>query len=129
MNKLDNLFRGQIQELFNGHYKKVEQSLQTVSLPEDVSSLEVVWKQFKALGNSSALNALIADFTHRAENKIDPLREELAEDMDSQLDETLTAELKQAQDTIRAPFQTDSSALLSSLGCPILARSAPSCIS
>ena len=105
MTKLDNLFQGQIQESFNEHYEKIEQSLKTVSLPEDVSSLEVAWKQFKALGNSSALNALVEDFIRRAENEIEPLREELAKDIDSQLDETLTTELRQAQDTIRAPFQ------------------------
>ena len=105
MTKLDKLSRGQIQESFNEHYEKVEQSLQTVSLPEDVSSLEVAWKQLKALGNSSALNVLVEDFIRRAESEIESLREELAKDIDSQLDETLTAELRQAQDTIRAPFQ------------------------
>ena len=105
MTKLDNLSRGQIQESFNEHYEKVEQSLKTVSLPGDVSSLEVAWKQLKALGNSSALDALIEDFIRRAENEIEPLREELTKDIGSQLDEALTVELKQAQDTIRAPFQ------------------------
>ena len=105
MTKLDNLFQGQVQESFNEHYEKVEQSLKTVSLPEDVSSLEVAIKQYQALGDSSALDALVEDFIRRAENEIEPLREELAEDIDSQLDETLTTELRQAQDTIRAPFQ------------------------
>lgn len=105
MTKLDNLFRGQIQESFNEHYEKVEQSLKTVSLPEDVSSLEVAIKQYQALGDPNALNALIEDFIRRAENEIEPLREELAKDIDTQLDETLTAELRQAQDTIRALFQ------------------------
>ena len=105
MTKLGGLSRGQIQESFNEHYEKVEQSLKTVSLPEDVSSLEVAWKQLKALGNSSALDALVEDFIRRAESEIEPLREELAKDIDTQLDETLIAELKQAQDTIRAPFQ------------------------
>ena len=102
---LGGLSRGQIQESFNEHYKKIEQSLKTVSLPEDVSSLEVAIKQYQALGDPSALNALVEDFIHRAESKIEPLREELVKDIDSQLDETLTAELKQAQDTIRVPFQ------------------------
>ncbi len=105
MTKLGGLSRGQIQESFNEHYKKIEQSLKTVSLPEDVSSLEVAGKQVEALINSSALNALVEDFIRRAESEIEPLREELVKDIDSQLDETLTAELKQAQDTIRAPFQ------------------------
>lgn len=105
MTKLDSLFQNQIQERFNEHYKKVEQSLQTVSLPEDESSLEVAWKQYKALANSSALDALVEDFIRRAESEIEPLREELVKDIDSQLDETLTAELKKAQDTIREPFQ------------------------
>ncbi len=103
--KLDGLSQGQIQESFNGHYEKVEQSLKTVFLPEDVSSLEVAIKQYQALDDPSALNALIEDFIRRAESEIEPLREELVKDIDSQLDETLTAELKQAQDTIRAPFQ------------------------
>ena len=105
MTKLDNLFQGQIQESFNEHYEKVEQSLKTVSLPEDVSSLEVAIKQYQALGDQSALDALVEDFIRRAENEVEPLREELAKDIESQLDETLTAELRQAQDTIRAPFQ------------------------
>ncbi len=105
MTKLDNLFQGQIQESFNKHYEKVEQSLKTVSLPEDVSSLEVARKQYEALANSSALEALVEDFIRRAESKLEPLREELVKDIDTQLDETLTAELKKAQDTIREPFQ------------------------
>lgn len=37
---MDRLFQEQVQERFDAHYKKVEQSLQTVSLPEDV----VPWK-------------------------------------------------------------------------------------
>ncbi len=100
--KLDSLFQNQVHERFNEHYKKVEQSLQTVSLPGDERNVDVAWKQYKAvLGYPNDLNDLVKDFIHRAGNKIKPLREELAKDIDS----SLTAELKQAQDTIRAPFQ------------------------
>ena len=99
---LDSLFQNQAQERFNEHYKKAEQSLQTVSLPGDERNVDVAWKQYKAaLGYPNDLNDLVKDFIHRAGNKIKPLREELAKDIDS----SLTAELKQAQDTIRAPFQ------------------------
>lgn len=106
MTKLDNLFRGQIQERFDTHYKQVEQSLQTVSLPEDVTSLEVAWEQMRAgVYDSSDLDSLVEGFIRRAQTTLEPHREKLAEDIDIQLDETLTAELKRAQDTIRAPFQ------------------------
>ena len=108
MTKLDSLFRdqkGQMQERFDEHYKEVEESLLAVSLPKDVNTWQVAWRQYKALGAPSDLNALVEDFIRRAESEIELLREKLAEDIDSQLDETLTAELKQAQNTIRAPFQ------------------------
>ena len=102
MARLDRLFQDEMQERFNEHDKQVEQSLQTVSLPGDERNVDVAWKQYKAaLGYPNDLNDLVKDFIHRAGNKIKPLREELAKDIDS----SLTAELKQAQDTIRAPFQ------------------------
>lgn len=103
---MDRLFQEQVQERFDAHYKKVEQSLQTVSLPEDVGSLEVVWQQAKAgVYDSSDLDALLEGFIRRAQTTLEPQQEELAGHIDSQFKETLTAELKQAQDTIRAPFQ------------------------
>ena len=102
---MDRLFQEQVQERFDAHYKKVEQSLQTVSLPEDVGSLEVAWQQLKAVGDSSDLDALLEGFIRRAQTTLEPQQEELAGHIDSQFKETLTAELKQAQDTIRAPFQ------------------------
>ena len=106
MTRLDSLFQDQIQERFNTYYKQVEQSLQTVSLPEDVSSLGVAWKQMKAgVHDSGDLASLVEGFIRRAQTTLEPHRENLAEYIDIQIEETLTAELKQAQDTIRAPFQ------------------------
>ena len=106
MARMDRLFQEQVQERFDAHYKKVEQSLQTVSLPEDVGSLEVAWQQAKAgVYDSSDLDALLEGFIRRAQTTVEPQQEELAGHIDSQFKETLTAELKQAQDTIRAPFQ------------------------
>ena len=105
MTTLDSLFQKQIQERFNEHYEEVKQSLSTVSLPEDVSSLEVTWKQWKGVYDSSDLDALLKDFVHRAQTTLEPHREDLARYIDSQLKETLPAELEQAQNTIRARFQ------------------------
>ena len=103
MNVLDSLFQNRIQERFEAHYKEVEQSLQTVSLPGN--TLEIAWKQYKALVDPSALSALVEDFIRRAQATTEPPREDLFENIDTQLKETLTAELEQAQDTIRASFQ------------------------
>lgn len=106
MAEMDRLFWEQIQELFEAHYKKVEQALQTVSLPKDVGALEVFWQQLKAgVYDSSDLDALVNGFVHRTQATLEAQREDLFEDIDSQLTETLTVELKQAQDNIRAPFQ------------------------
>ena len=105
MTKLDSLFLKQIQERFDTHYKQVEQSLQAVSLPEKVNSLEVTLKQWKGVYDSSDLDALLKDFVHRAQTTLEPHREDLARYIDSQLKETLTAELEQVQNTIRARFQ------------------------
>ena len=120
MTKLDNLFREQMSDRFDEHYKEVEQSLLAVSLPENVSSwkvageglkavleagLEVVWKQRKVGDDSGALTSLIEGFSHRAQTALELHRRKLGEGIDVQLEETRTAELKQAQDTIRASFQ------------------------
>jgi hypothetical protein len=105
MTRLDGLFQDQIQERFDNHYKDVERSLQTVSLPEDVGRLEVAWQQLKAGVDPSDLEALCEDFIRRAQTQLEPQREELDAYIDSQVKEILTAELKQAQETIRAPFQ------------------------
>ena len=106
MTRLDSLFQDQIQGRFNTHYKQVEQSLQTVSLPEDVSSLGVAWKQMKAgVYDSGDLDSLLEGFIRQAQTTLEPHQENLAEHIDIQLEETLAAELKQAQDSIRAPFQ------------------------
>lgn len=106
MAEMDRLFQEQIQELFEAHYKRVEETLQTVSLPKDVGALEVFWQQFKAgVYDSSDLDALVDGFVHRTQAALEPQREDLFGDIDSQLTETLTVELKQAQDNIRAPFQ------------------------
>lgn len=106
MAEMDRLFQEQIQELFEAHYKDVEQGLQTVSLPEDVSFLKVAWQQVKAgVYDSSDLDALIDGFVHQAKTALEPRREDLVGDIDSKVTETLTVEFKQAQDNIRAPFQ------------------------
>ena len=106
MAEMDRLFQEQIQELFDAHYKRVEETLQTVSLPKDVGTLEVFWQQLKAgVYDSSDLDALVDGFVHRTQAVLEPQREDLFGNIDSQLTETLTVELKQAQDNIRAPFQ------------------------
>ncbi len=105
MTKLDSLFQKQIQKRFDTHYKQVEQPLQAVSLPEKVSGLEVTWKQWKGVYDSSDLDALLKDFVHQAQATLEPYREDLAGYIDIQLKETLPAELEQAQNTIRARFQ------------------------
>ena len=105
INRLDSLFQGQIQERFDNHYKGVERSLQTVALPEDVGRLQVAWQQLKAGVDSSDLEALCEDFIRRAQTKLEPQREDLDAYIDNQVKEILTAELKQAQETIRIPFQ------------------------
>ena len=105
MATLDSLFQNQIQERFDTHYKQVEQHLQAVSLPENVDSLEVTWKQWKGVYDSSDLDALLKDFVHRAQTTLESHREDLARYVGIQLKETLTAELEQAQNTIRARFQ------------------------
>ena len=74
MAKLDSLFQGQIQQRFDTHYKDVEQSLQTVSLPEDVGRLEVAWQQLKAGLDPSDLEALCEGFIRQAQTKLEPLR-------------------------------------------------------
>ena len=106
MAEMDRLFQEQIQQLFEAHYKKVEQALETVSLPKDVGSWEVFWQQLKAgMYDSDDLDALVDGFVHRAQTALEPQREDLVGDIDSQLTETFTVEFKQAQDNIRAPFQ------------------------
>lgn len=106
MAEMDRLFQEQIRDLFEAHYKKVEYALQTVSLPKDVGSWEVFWQQLKAgVYDSDDLDALVDGFVHRAQTALEPQREDLAGDIDSQLTETFTVEFKQAQDNIRAPFQ------------------------
>lgn len=103
---MDRLFQEQVQERFDAHYKKVEQYLQTVSLPEDVGSLEVAWQQAKAgVYDSGDLEALVNSFVRRTQTAFEPLREDLAGDIDRLITGTLADELKQAQDNIRAPFQ------------------------
>lgn len=103
--RLDSLFQDQIQEQFDTHYTDVEKSLQTVSLPQDVGRLEVAWQQLKAGVDPSDLEALCEDFIRRAQTTLEPLREELDAYIDGRVKKILTAELKQAQEAIRAPFQ------------------------
>lgn len=103
MDVLDSLFQNQLQVQFWAHYQEVEQTLQTVSLPGN--TWEIAWKQYKALVDMSDLNALVEDFIRRAEAATETQREDLFENIDTQLNKTLTAELEQAQDTIRASFQ------------------------
>ena len=105
MARLDSLFQKQVQKRFDTHYKQVKQPLEAVSLPKKVSSLEVTWKQWKGVYDSSDLDALLKNFVHRAQTTLEPYREDLAKYIGSQLKETLTAELEQAQNTIRARFQ------------------------
>ena len=108
MARLDGFFRYRLKERFDTHYKEVEQVLQTVSLPEDVGLLEAVWQQSMAgTGiDSSGLEALVEDFSRRVLIRLEPHHEDLASHIDDQVKEILLAEVKQAQDTIRARFQT-----------------------
>ena len=104
--RLDSFFRDELRGQFDTHYKEIEQSLQTVSLPEDVGRLEVAWEQLKAGTriDSSGLDALVEDFIGRAQAEIEPYQANLIASIDSQLEEIWAAAFKQAQDTIRAPF-------------------------
>ena len=104
--KLDSLFQNQIQERFGTHYEQIEQSLQTVVLPENVGTLDVALKQYKALADPSDLNTLVKDFVLDAQITLESEHEKWAKYINIQLDETLTAdELKRTQDTVREPFQ------------------------
>ena len=107
MTKLDGLFQDKMQERFNKHYKKVEQSLQTVSLPKDVDPWKLALKRYQTLVDSRALDPLVKGFIRQAQTTLEPHREKLVEEIDTQLNETLTVELKQARDVIRAPFQRE----------------------
>ena len=105
MAKLDSLFQERIQKRFDTHYEAVEQALETVSLPQDIGSMEVFWQQLKAgVGNTNDLDILVKDFIGQAQSRIEPKRQELIEFLDTQLEETLTGELEQAQNSIREPF-------------------------
>lgn len=52
MAEMDRLFQEQIQELFEAHYKRVEETLQTVSLPKDVAP-------WKSSGSNSRQGCMI----------------------------------------------------------------------
>lgn len=105
MAKLDSLFQERIQKRFDTHYEEVEQALQTVSLPQDIGGMEVFWQQLKAgVGNTNDLDILVKDFIGQAQSRVEPKRQELIKFLDTQLEETLTGELEQAQNSIREPF-------------------------
>lgn len=104
--RLDDLFRGDhIQEQFNKHHAEAKDILQGVSLPGDVGSWEVTWKQWKSLKDPKGLEALVEEFIEDAQLHLEPARESLEDSIAASFGDVVAVEIGQAQKDIRVPFQ------------------------
>lgn len=119
---MDELTAKEISKLVDDHYSEVDKSLQSVSLPEDIGTLKVYRESLKSgIGiDSTGMDALVQDFLRRAHAAVEHSQEKLAEDIESRLNEALSAEMIRARKIIRAPFQRLISTRFPDLAVPYL---------
>ncbi len=106
LERLDAWSTTRLPALVDEHQRHVTRTLETTSLPEDISTWKVYWHNLKAgVGATGDLQNLIGLFMQNAETRLAPVMTEFQETLTKELQGELFSLLEGAMQRIRAPFQ------------------------
>ncbi len=106
LERLDAWSTSRLPDLVKAHQDHVTRTLETTSLPDDISTWKVYWHNLKAgVGATGDLQALIGLFMQNAETRLAPVMTEFQETLTKELQGELSLLLEEAMQRIREPFQ------------------------